>query len=330
MKKIDKLWYQDSIYAKFLLPLSWLYCAIVSIRRWLYLLRIIPSKKFPVPIIVVGNVSVGGTGKTPLVIWLAAKLKDEGYKPGIISRGYKGKARSWPQQVRPDSDPVIVGDEPVLIARRTNCPMAVGPDRVETVRQLLQYNDCDVIISDDGMQHYRLRRDIEIAVIDSQRGFGNGYCLPAGPLRELKSRLKRVNFIVSNNQKKPSGDNVSMYLDGEHLVNVMDSRKTKKLSELKGKHVNAVAGIGNPARFFDFLRKQGIDVTEHCFSDHHSYKQSELDFPEKDMVLMTEKDAVKIQRFASKNYWYVPVEAKIQRGFRESVVSLLKVKTNDK
>jgi tetraacyldisaccharide 4'-kinase len=330
MKIIEKLWYQDSNYAKLLLPLSWLYCFLVTLRRWLYLLRILPSKRVPVPVIVVGNISVGGTGKTPLVVWLAAKLKEQGYKPGIISRGYKGKARSWPQQVRPDSDPVIVGDEPVLIARRSHCPMAVGPDRVETARQLIQYNECDVIISDDGMQHYHLRRDIEIAVVDSKRGFGNGYCLPAGPLREMKSRLKRVSFVVSNNQNKPSGENISMYLDGDLVVNLKDKKKTMKLSDLKGKEIKALAGIGNPERFFEMLRNQGCQVSGHAYSDHHLYKAQDLIFTENDFVLMTEKDAVKIERFAQDNYWYIPVEAKVQKGFRESVISLLKVKTNAK
>ena len=164
-------------------------------QRAAYAFGMLRVTRFNVPVVVVGNVTVGGTGKTPLVIWLANRLRQEGYSPGIVARGYRGAARHWPQQVRPDSDPFAVGDEAVVLARRCRCPVSVGPDRVAAVDALLQYHDCDVIISDDGLQHYALGRDVEIVVVDGVRRFGNGYCLPAGPLREPAKRVRSADFV---------------------------------------------------------------------------------------------------------------------------------------
>ena len=324
MKSIDSYWYSKNRISSILTPLSWLFCAIVYIRKLFFKLRLISSYRSELPIIVVGNITVGGTGKTPMVIWLAKQLIEAGYKPGIISRGYGGHASHWPQQVRPDSDPYVVGDEPLLIAQRTGCPMAVGPKRVDAAHALKEFTDCDVLISDDGMQHYRLRRDMEICIIDGKRRFGNGLCLPAGPLREKPGRLNSVDFIVTNSAEAEEGEN-SMQLVGGIIKQFPGGSDVESLTEWKGRRVHAVAGIGNPQRFFDALRSQGLDVIEHGYSDHYHYTQHELEFYDSLPVIMTEKDAVKYRRFAGPRHWYYPVDAQLDDGFAAQILEKLKV-----
>ena len=197
MTWLEKRWYSTST-PLLLLPFEWLFRLLVLLRRLAFRLGLKPSYALPVPVIVVGNISVGGTGKTPLVVWLVSLLRKAGYHPGIVSRGYGGKAERWPQQVRPDSDPQTVGDEPVMLAQRCACPIVAAPDRVAAAKLLLKHTKCDLIITDDGLQHYRLKRDIEIVVVDGERRFGNGHCLPAGPLREPQSRLAEVDFVIAN------------------------------------------------------------------------------------------------------------------------------------
>ncbi|MBD3671144.1 MAG: tetraacyldisaccharide 4'-kinase [Gammaproteobacteria bacterium] len=325
VKRIEDYWYSDNKLAKSLRPLSWLFCALVHLRKLLYILRALRSYRNELPVIVVGNITVGGSGKTPMVIWLARLLKQQGYKPGIISRGYGGSASRWPQQVRPDSDPYVVGDEPVLIARRTECPMAVGPDRVEDIHALKQFTDCDVIISDDGMQHYRMRRDMEIVVIDGTRRFGNGYCLPAGPLREPVSRLRRVDFVVNNSGVVEEGE-IAMDMAGGVIKRLDGAGDFESLTEWKGKQVHALCGIGNPHRFFDVLRKNGLDVIAHSFPDHHRFSREDISFDDALPVIMTEKDAVKCARYANERHWYYPVDAVLDDGFAEQVITRLKEK----
>ncbi|MGB5718018.1 MAG: tetraacyldisaccharide 4'-kinase, partial [Gammaproteobacteria bacterium] len=198
MKRLDYYWYTRTPWLVVLTPLSLVYRVIVSLRRAAYKIDLLRSTRVPVPVIVVGNITVGGTGKTPLVVWLAEYLRGKGYKPGIISRGYGGTASNWPQQVRPDSDPGAVGDEAVLLAAKTGCPMSVAPDRVAAARALVEHGECDILLSDDGLQHYALQRDIEIAVVDGVRRFGSGFMIPAGPLREPVSRLQAVDLVVVN------------------------------------------------------------------------------------------------------------------------------------
>jgi tetraacyldisaccharide 4'-kinase len=297
----------------------------VILRAWAYRLRLLPSRRLAAPVIVVGNVTVGGTGKTPLVIWLAGRLRAAGHRPGIVSRGYGGRARYWPQQVRPDSDPAAVGDEAVLIARRTGCPMAVGPDRVAAAEALLAHTDCDVILADDGLQHYRLRRDIEIAVIDGRRRFGNGRCLPAGPLREPAGRLRRVDFRVCNGD--PEEGEYGMALTGDEAVSLADPAQRRTLSSLP-QPLHAVAGIGHPERFFDALAARGLECDNHAFADHHPYAAGELDFDAAATVLMTEKDAVKYGRHADARHWYVPVSAQPEAAFGERVLQRLQEVNN--
>ena len=294
------------------------------VRRWCYRLHLFRSKQLKVPVVVVGNISVGGTGKTPLVVAVVEALKRAGYKPGVISRGYRGKARSWPQQVRPDSDPVMVGDEPILISRRTLCPMAVGPKRVAAGMALLKYSSCDVIVCDDGLQHYALRRDAEVMVVDGARRFGNGFCLPAGPLREPVRRMDKVDFIVTNGLAAPN--EFAMQYEGDTLVNLFDESQTCSLAELKGRGVHAVAGIGNPQRFFERLAQVGLDVREHRFPDHHLYLPRDLDYGNSVPIIMTEKDAVKCQRFARGNMWYLPISVKLDGEFEQQLLKRIEAR----
>jgi len=306
---LESIWYRRHPVGLLLLPLSWVFCLVVMLRRFCYRTGVFRQHKVASPVIIVGNITVGGTGKTPLVIWLIAFLKKQGYHPGIISRGYGGHASTWPQQVRPDSDPYMVGDEPVLMAQRCQCPVAVGPDRVVTAKALLEYSQCDIIVSDDGLQHYALARDIVFVVIDGIRRFGNNRCLPSGPLREPVSSQRDADFLVVNGLANRG--EYAMEMTGTRLVNMLDNRQTRELSDWTGQPVHAVAGIGNPKRFFTTLSRAGLDLEAHAFRDHYAYNQADLEFADDNPVIMTEKDKVKCLRFASRDYWYLPVEAKI-------------------
>ncbi|MDB2705128.1 tetraacyldisaccharide 4'-kinase [Pseudomonadota bacterium] len=302
-------WYQSSPIRWLLAPLSGLYRIIIGLRRYLYRYGLLQSTSLSVPVIIVGNISVGGTGKTPVVIWLAKQLQQAGYHPGIISRGYGGKSPQTTKLVTKDSIASDVGDEPIIIFRQTACPMVVGANRVAAGQKLLDNYDCDVIISDDGLQHYALKRDVELVVIDGKREFGNQYCLPAGPLREPLSRLKSVNALIHNGS---NGDVVhNMQLIQTIAVNLLDSSITRPIDNFKATEVHAIAGIGNPTRFFDQLSAKGLNLTTHSFADHHPFKLSDIDFGDQKTILMTEKDAVKCQHFAHKNMWYIPIEATI-------------------
>ncbi len=318
---IQHSWYNKSKITFFLKPLSWLFCSVVFIRSSLYRFKIIKSYQLTVPVIIVGNITVGGNGKTPTVIWLADILKKSGYRPGIISRGYGGKAKNWPQQVRPDSDSLIVGDEAIVISRRTGCPMAVGPDRVETGRALVKHSNCDIVISDDGMQHYRLKRDIEIAVVNASTRFGNELCLPAGPLREPIKRLDSVDFIITNG--KSEHYEYCMNYEGSELCSLNDPNNKISLSEFSGKKIHAVAAIANPQRFFNNLTQQKLDIIEHEFLDHYVFKGSDLNFNDDIPIVMTEKDAVKCSRLQIKNCWYLPIDCNISNSLDISILNKL-------
>lgn len=299
----------------------------VRLRKSAYLDGRKTAERLPVPVIVVGNLTVGGTGKTPLTLWLANFLKASGYRPGIISRGYGGQPRREPLMVSPTTHPQVAGDEPVLIAQRTGCPVCVFPKRAEAGRTLLAKTDCNLIIADDGLQHYALGRDIEIAVIDGERGFGNGHCLPAGPLRESPERLQTVDLIVYSG-KGPAGSTV-MTLKGSIAVNLLDERQRQALSHFTRSPVCALAGIGNPERFFDHLRQQGLPLVEaRGFPDHHHYRSDDLAFAGDRTLLMTEKDAVKCSSFASANLWQVPVDAILPDSFGDQLHTLLKKNTD--
>ena len=315
------LWYGSHPLSILLLPLSGLFGLLVALRRLAYKTGMLRRHKLPVPVIVVGNITVGGTGKTPLVIWVVESLRAAGYRPGVVSRGYGGDATSEPQLVKADSDPAAVGDEPVLIAHRAACPVAVAPRRVMAARVLITDRGCNVIVSDDGLQHYALERDMEIAVIDGDRRLGNGHYLPAGPLRERAGRLRSVDITVVNG--KALAGECRMQLIGVTAQSLADAHIKRDLIEWRDVSVHAVAGIGNPGRFFDYLRGQGLSVVEHPFPDHHRFQAADLRFGDDLPVLMTEKDAVKCRVFAAPNHWYVPVSASFDTDCQQRLQRLL-------
>ncbi len=321
MKRLDYYWYTRTPWLVVLTPLSLVYRVIVSLRRAGYKIGLLRSTRVPVPVIVVGNITVGGTGKTPLVAWLAEYLRGKGYKPGIISRGYGGTASNWPQQVRPDSDPGAVGDEAVLLAAKTGCPMSVAPDRVAAAKALLEHNDCDVLLGDDGLQHYALQRDIEIAVVDGVRRFGSGFMIPAGPLREPVSRLQAVDLVVVNGLGDDREHPMSLKPGDAH--NLLDPDKVRSLADFRAQAVHAVAGIGNPERFFRSLQQAGLQLEKHTFPDHYPFQPEDIRFGDDRPVIMTEKDAVKCRHFATANDWYVPVVARMSKDFRHCLDTLL-------
>ncbi|MGQ9660159.1 MAG: tetraacyldisaccharide 4'-kinase [Thermochromatium sp.] len=289
-----------------LLPLSWLYGAIVRVRRCAYHSGWLTSERLPVPVIVVGNLTVGGTGKTPLVLRLVELLRAQGWTPALITRGYGGRAEHWPQPVTPESDPARVGDEPILLARRSGCVVVAGPDRVAAGRLAIELSGCDILVSDDGLQHYRLARNLEIVLIDGLRGFGNGHCLPAGPLREPPTRLNSVDLVL---YKDGAGAGYSMQLRPGELVNLRHPTQRCPLSDLSGQRVRAVAGIGHPEPFFRQLEAAGLVVERWPYPDHYRYRAQDAERWRGLPVVMTEKDAVKCKPFAASDHWMLPVTA---------------------
>ena len=316
-RALQEIWYGGRAPGLSLRLLSIIFGAVSDLRRRLYGWKILPRVRLRMPVIVVGNITVGGTGKTPLVIALVAALRERGWKPGVVSRGYAGASRGV-IRVDADSDAAMVGDEAKLIFESADVPVMVGRDRVAAGQALIEAADVNVIIADDGLQHYRLMRDVEICVIDGQRRFGNGRLLPAGPLREDEHRLERVDFRVCNGDGAETGE-VPMRLVADHAVALVDSAHRNPLSAFAGRRVHAVAGIGNPSRFFASLRVLGMDVIEHPFADHHAFASTDLDFGDDAPIMMTDKDAMKCGKFASDNVWRVPVRTELPPSFFDQV-----------
>ena len=309
-------WYRLTPVSVLLFPLSLVFRLLVLLRRLLFRLGVLSSVRLQVPVIVVGNLTVGGTGKTPLVLALVEALRRKGLRPGILSRGYGGTSVE-PRAVGAGDDVVGVGDEPLLLAERSGCPVWIGVDRATAARSLLAANaDCDVILCDDGLQHYRLQRDFEIAVED-ERGFGNGLLLPAGPLREPASR--RVDATVVNAAESRPGT-FRMRLTPAGLYRVGERPAAVTQSELSGKKLHAIAGIGNPERFFAGLSRLGLAFSAHPFPDHHAFRAADLEFTDCDFVLMTEKDAVKCRHFGRRDLISVRVEAELDPALAELIV----------
>ncbi len=288
-----------------MLPLSGLYWLLLNVRSLLFRCGLFRTYKAHAPVIVVGNITAGGTGKTPTVIWLVNELRAKGYTPGIVSRGYGGSKSGTSMRVDIDSDAAVVGDEPVLLARRARCPVAVDSDRVRAAAMLVD-DGVDVIIADDGLQHLRLQRDFEICVVDGERGLGNRRLLPAGPLRETPKRLQSVDQVLVNGTTDLPGA-IAFELVAREATRLNGSL-ARPLQGFKDTTVHAVAGIGNPKRFFDLLRTHGIQVIEHSFPDHAALNKADLQFGDDFNVFMTEKDAVKLGRDLPDQYWYVPVD----------------------
>ncbi|RKT42964.1 tetraacyldisaccharide 4'-kinase [Thiocapsa rosea] len=312
----NPIWYGRHPLGLILAPLSWLYCLVVQLRRLGYRKGWLASRHLSVPVVVVGNLTVGGTGKTPAVLKLAELLRARGWSPGIITRGYGGGGPVAPRRVSPESEPADVGDEPVLLARRSDCPVVAGRDRVAAGALALSRGDVDVLLADDGLQHYRLARDIEIAVVDGARGLGNGRCLPAGPLREPRGRLANVDLVLTNGDGL--GNGYRMRLIPGAAVNLRDPAVSKPIADFIGRPVFAVAAIGNPERFFAMLRALGLEVEGLAYPDHYPFAPTDLaDWPP-GPVLMTEKDAVKCARFAGEDHWFLPVQAELDTAFVEA------------
>lgn len=318
---LSTLWYSKSPWRYALAPLAALFVLISGLRRYGYLQGWWPRYHSRLPIIVVGNLTVGGNGKTPVVVWLVEQLQARGYRPGVVSRGYGGKAPHYPYRLDGQSSSAQVGDEPLLIAKRCGCPVVVAPKRAQAVALLEQSAEVDIIITDDGLQHYALARDIEIVVVDGQRRFGNGALLPMGPLREPLSRLANVDFIICNGQMPQSGE-YAMSLAPSPLRRVFDDAP---LQSPLTDPVDAMAGIGYPPRFFNTLRALGYQLVEQVsFDDHHPFNEMELTrrFSER-ALLMTEKDAVKCRAFAKPNWWYLPVSANLPPTLLDALLAKL-------
>jgi tetraacyldisaccharide 4'-kinase len=316
---LQRVWYAEAPSGVLLRPFSWVYGLLVRVRHALYRKGWLRTIDLGRPVVVVGNLSIGGTGKTPLTLWLATQLQSLGLRPGIVLRGYGGSARSA-RLVSPDSAVEEVGDEALLLARRSRCPVAIGRDRVAAGRQLLT-RDVDLVIADDGLQHLRLRRGVEIVVIDGERRFGNHRLLPAGPLREPLTRLADVDLLVVNGERVQEGE-IVMGLEADIAVSVV-GRSRRALEHFAPGPVHALAAIGNPRRFFRMLEGHGLRVIPHALPDHHALTRGDLEFGDALPVLMTEKDAVKCERFADQRHWFVPVEAVLGEEERRAVLDLV-------
>ncbi|WP_298439437.1 tetraacyldisaccharide 4'-kinase [uncultured Ferrimonas sp.] len=319
----EQAWQQGHPLLWLLLPLNWLFIALSQLRRALFSLGLKPVVTLPVPVVVVGNISVGGNGKTPVVLYLVELLQRNGYQPGIISRGYGGDASAQPMLVNAQSDPRLCGDEPRLLAQRSGVPLAVGADRIAAAQLLLTSGEVDIIISDDGMQHYRLGRTLEVAVIDGQRRFGNGHRLPMGPLREPISRLQQCDLLICNGGRAHGAEH-RMTLEPSDWQRVDGSGAEAPQGELI-----AMAGIGHPPRFFQTLAELGLSLSaSHGFADHMAYSSALLQplAHAQQSLLMTEKDAVKCRDFAQPNWYYLPVSASLGATFDSQFMTQLKEK----
>lgn len=314
---MEKSWYGKSSASQLLLPLSWLFKGVAATRRQMYKQGILRTCRTAVPVIVVGNITAGGTGKTPVTAWLVRELGRRGEKPAVVSRGYRGKPGPRPVQVHPKSDPGEVGDEAVLLAARSGCPIVVHPDRCAAAALAAELG-ASVIVADDGLQHYRLERAFEIALVDNARGFGNGRLLPAGPLREPVSRLRSVDAVLLH---RSAGDGVLPDLAGIRPLPFnlrpsaairLDDSAERPLDAFAGRSVHAVAGIAHPERFFAMLESHGMSIHRHPLPDHADIEQEDISFGDDLDVLMTDKDAVKCHRLDTRNCWRVPVEVEFE------------------
>ena len=306
LKNLIANWYTSITPPAWSRVLASVFGAVTAMRRALYHRGWLSRYRAPVPVIVVGNITVGGTGKTPLVVWLVKFLQTRGFRPGIVSRGFGGSATQWPQTVTVNSDPALVGDEAVVMAQATGVPVVAAPKRAQAVQCLLRDAGCDIIVCDDGLQHYALARDIEIVVVDGARRWGNGYLLPAGPLREPVTRVQRADFVLVYGEARAGEFAVTKRIT--ELRHIGGAQETAPLASWRGRRVHAVAGIGHPQQFFDQLTHAGLDIIPHTFGDHWSYRAEDVAFGDGLPVVMTEKDAVKCRALNVPDAWSAILE----------------------
>ncbi len=325
--RLVNAWYRGALWLYLLWPLSLVFRSAAALRRvWLQ----DGAAPLPLPVVVIGNITVGGTGKTPMVIALARLLVEQGLRPGVVSRGFRAGTREFPREVAADDDSDEVGDEALVLRRNIDCPLILDPDRPRAVRTLAARGDCDVIISDDGLQHYAMHRDLEIVMVDAARGLGNGLCLPAGPLREPARRLQEVDRVIINGgapdsrawlKRVPAERRGRLELRAAAWVSLRDGRTVAPDAlPLRGQ-LHAIAGIGHPARFFDTVRQLGYSPQCHAFADHHRYGPQELSYGEAATVVMTEKDAVKCADMAPDNSWYLRLDPQIDAQSRDELLT---------
>jgi tetraacyldisaccharide 4'-kinase len=323
-----KRWYGKPGELLWLLPLEWLFRGLAAARKGCFQYRIFRGWRAPVPVIVVGNITVGGVGKTPLVVFLVEYLCGQGYTPGVVSRGYGSNPGRYPYRLTKHSTASQAGDEPLLIFKRTACPCVIGPNRPAAVKKLLAESECDIVISDDGLQHYALERDIELVIVDAERLFGNTHCLPVGPMREPITRLQEADFVIRNGGSDAHDMNI---LPG-NWINLASGKQQAMLPLQEGMSVNAVCGIGNPQRFFSTLASMGLSFEPHSFADHYPFTAADLDYrqegsDDQGLVLMTEKDAVKCLSFATENMWYLSIDAVITHTLCAELLAKIKLKS---
>ena len=314
-ERLVNAWYQGHPALFLLRPLEWLYRAVVQRKRQRFLAGRSPSYRAPVPVIVVGNITVGGTGKTPLILYLIEHCRARGLRVGVVSRGYGAQPPSVPWRVTAEQSADEAGDEPLLLVQRSGVALMIDPDRARAVQSLLSAEPLDLILCDDGLQHYRLARDLELVLIDAVRGLGNGRCLPAGPLREPQARLQSVDAVLFNGASADSAEGFGFTLQPTALVNVASGERQPLDLFAPGQAVHAVAGIGNPQRFFRTLEALNWRPIAHAFADHATYSAASLEFSPSLPLLMTEKDAVKCRAFAQPDWWYLAVDARPSPAF---------------
>lgn len=327
--RIVRDWYQKKSWLWILLPLSLVFRVLSALRRRLYRRGVFASERVAMPVIVVGNITVGGTGKTPLVTALVERLRAVGFKPGIASRGYGANPPVRPLSVTAETNVAHCGDEPLMLARRTGVPVVIDSDRVAACNRLIVEHHCDVIVTDDGLQHYRLQRDVEVVVIDAERGLGNAQLLPMGPLREPPARLDCVDYVVINGSRIPAGlecfNPLSMQIEADEFIELATSKRLPVQAWPGDRRVHAMAGIGNPQRFFDTLGKLGFDIIPHSFADHYAYTREDLEFGDRLPIIMTEKDAVKCRQYLPDvPCWALAVSARLPDAFFDQLIERLR------
>ena len=319
-QELNKIWYEEKSIPLRYKFLSGIFGFVSRFRKKLYSVGILKSPKIKCPVVIVGNISVGGVGKTPMVIWLVNKLQSQGLKVGVVSRGYGGKREHEPLLVIPQTSAKASGDEALLIAKHTNAPVYVGKNRVKAAKKLLLDYRVDIIIADDGLQHYALKRDLEVVLIDSKYGLGNEKLLPAGPLREDKSRLDNVDIVLYKGKKQDAH-----YFEYEPLMvyELGNIKNQKNIKSFRSQQINAVAGIAHPDSFFSMLSKNGLAIIKNPLDDHQELTEDHFKFDNDDPIFITEKDAVKCHGMKLKNVWVVVLKLSVKQKTKDELMNLM-------